>query len=341
MPVSEYLSNKLRLLSFLLIVMVIMIHNYFGILSPHGSWPYIMKTVISKGICYVANPLFFMISGFLFFRKKEELTPQGYGTMLRKKVRTLLFPYLLISALVIIIYAAFNISQFSNVGEVLRVWLAEPIPFHLWFLRYLMLLCLLSPLIYYLVKKGKYLYITVLLLAWLLLYHKIDWPLISITFFSVGAFISIHSIRIPYYNGNRVILAAFTFMWVFLAYLACIVLEEYEFAMSVVRNLSVACGLVSVWLLYDCFYKYIGWFSRSAIVTYSFFIYLMHKPLMLYVNKAIMRIMALFTQTEYAVINGQVSYLLTPVLTIIICIMAGMFLNRYLTPVYKVVTGGR
>ncbi|MDH6309359.1 surface polysaccharide O-acyltransferase-like enzyme [Dysgonomonas sp. PFB1-18] len=341
MPISEYLSNKLRLLSFLLIIMVIVIHNYFGILSPHGSWPYIMKTVISKGLCYVANPLFFMISGFFFFRKKEEFNPQGYSTMLRKKVRTLLIPYLLISALVITVYAAFNISQFSNAGEVLWVWLAEPIPFHLWFLRYLMLLCLLSPLVCYLVKNGKFLYIAVLLLAWLLLYHKIDWPLISLTFFSVGAFIAMHDIRIPYYNGNRILLAASTFLWVFFAYVACIVLEEHEFAMSVVRNLSIVCGLVSVWLLYDCFYKYIDWFARSSIITYSFFIYLMHKPLMLYVNKAVMRTMALFTKAEYAVINGQVSYLLTPLITVVICAVTGIFLNRYLTPVYKVVTGGR
>jgi len=322
--------------------MVVFIHAYILLASPEDSFGYALKTTISKGLCYMANPLFFMISGFFFYRKGEKITASGYFGMLKKKARTLGIPYLLISGMVLAFYGIFKITQFSGVWDILYQWIVNPIPFHLWYLRYLMLLCVISPLIYYVVKKAKYVYLVAILAAWFFLYYKIDWPLISVTFFSVGAFISIHKIEIPYYNNNKVLLSLAVFFWVFLSYLACIILNEHLFIMCLVRNLSIVCGLVAVWWLYDCFYSGIEKLTKSSILNYSFFIYLMHYPLLFFVKRFIMRkVTALSAADYYTPLSGYVSYFLAPLITITICILVGMALKRFVPPVYNIITGNR
>ena len=334
--ISDYLSKKLTFLSFLLIILVVFIHNYFEVLPPEGSFSYILQTTFSKGICYVANSLFFIISGFLFFRKQEPPSIEGYIKMLSKKTYTLVLPYLLVSALILTTYISIGIASYANLQQIIKVWLIEPIPFQLWFLRYLMLMCILSPLIYFLIKRLKYIYIILVFLLWFIFYYKVDHLLVSLTFFSIGAFFSIHGIQLEYGRYNKFILIITTFVWLLFSYLACIVFDGNLFFMSILRNISVVCGLIAIWLLYDYFYAF---FKKipSSISAYSFFIYLFHLPLILYVKKTIIKLIPDLDNS----LNHNVSYLLTPILTVVICVIIGKLLKKYLSPVYKLLTGDR
>lgn len=337
MIISDYLSKKISFLYFFLIILVVFIHNYFGSIPPEGSLSYILQTTFSKGVCYVANPLFFIISGFLFFRKQEAPSMITYRQMLLKKLKTLVVPYLIVSALLMDVYVLFDISEFTSFREILRVWLLDPIPFQLWFLRYLMLMFILSPVIYYLIKKTKYIYITALLLAWFIFYYKVDWLLVSLTFFSVGAFISINGIQIPNYNKNRVLLIVSVLLWIGLSYLACIRFADNLIVMCLLRNMSIISGLVAVWLLYDCFSRSVERFLKTGISTYSFFIYLFHLPLILFVR----RLLVLFAVDSYSILINNLIYIITPILTVAICIVCGVLLKKYLSPIYNILTGNR
>jgi surface polysaccharide O-acyltransferase-like enzyme len=318
-------------------ILVVFIHNYFGNIPPKDTFSYMFQTAFSKGVCYIANPLFFIISGFLFFRKQEALTIKSYKIMMGKKLHTLAIPYLLTSGSIIAIYIIFKIDHYNSVTEILKTWLTDPIPFQLWFLRYLMLLAVISPILYYLIKKTKYIYLIIIFPVWFIFYYKVDWALISLTFFSVGAFISIHGISIPHYNKNGVLLIITAFLWIILSFIACIVYEDNFGVKCIIRNVSILCGLISIWLLYDYCHRFISKLLDSEVLSYSFFIYLFHLPLIIYARKILMRVIP----DPYSILSSNVIYILTPIVTIIICIIAGRLLKRFIPPVYNIFTGSR
>ena len=65
---------------------------------------------ISHNLSRIRNPLFFFFSGFFFFRKLEEWNAGFYRSQLKKRIRSLLLPYLLWNILMI---AAIKDSLFS------------------------------------------------------------------------------------------------------------------------------------------------------------------------------------------------------------------------------------
>lgn len=102
MPNENLQSQTISFLRFPLIVGVVLIYSYFsevvinGVdLMKNGIFP-IYSTVsflFSQIISRIAVPLFF-ISGFLFFFKINLFTREIYMQKLKKKVQTILIPYI-------------------------------------------------------------------------------------------------------------------------------------------------------------------------------------------------------------------------------------------------------
>ena len=99
---DSLLSKTISFIRFPLIVGVVFIHsnmlvvNIQGTLIRYDRWPivaFLMKlfSVVFADVCV---PLFFFISGFLFFYKPD-FTRGVYIDKLRKRVKTLLVPYLI------------------------------------------------------------------------------------------------------------------------------------------------------------------------------------------------------------------------------------------------------
>lgn len=65
---------------------------------------------ISHNLSRIRNPLFFFFSGFFFFRKLEEWNAGFYRSQLKKRIRSLLLPYLLWNILMI---AAIYIKNYA------------------------------------------------------------------------------------------------------------------------------------------------------------------------------------------------------------------------------------
>lgn len=180
---TQYQSDKLKVISFASILLVLYIHSGFhdypneiqGMVFNH----YLQES-ISGGLGQCAVPMFFAISGFLFFRGINSLH-DVYAKM-KKRVRTILIPFIIAAWFLPLFYIAIEsipaASRYINAGGITdvfkneSVWYifqalyihvpGEPNPwgFHLWFMQDLIGIILLSPLLFYARKAlGDYKFI--------------------------------------------------------------------------------------------------------------------------------------------------------------------------------------
>jgi len=110
---NKYQSDKLRTISFFLILLVVMVHSTNLSVRIDANFTTINKGVnsffqnfISDGIAKIASPLFFAISGYLFFLNINEGKPAEFLEKYKKRFRTLVIPYLLWSIFGLIFYFA-------------------------------------------------------------------------------------------------------------------------------------------------------------------------------------------------------------------------------------------
>lgn len=136
-------------------------------------------------IANLAVPCFYIISGYLLLHKRTD-----YKILLKKKARSLLLPYVLWNLIAALyIYATQRIDHFSFYGFFL-----SPANFPLWFLRDLIVLTLLSPVIRQIVEKMKYASLaifTVLYMTGCFGLLSSSYENVSIFYFFLGAFAGI------------------------------------------------------------------------------------------------------------------------------------------------------
>lgn len=108
-------SETISYLRFPLIVLVVMIHSKFdgvvvnGVGLMHdGGFPCYstISTLVSNIIASIAVPLFYFISGFLFFFKTAFFSFDVYCSKIKKRAKTILIPYLCWNLFVILLLLA-------------------------------------------------------------------------------------------------------------------------------------------------------------------------------------------------------------------------------------------
>lgn len=218
-------SKTIDFLRFSLIVGVVLIHARFtDVWTSNGvvgvaAFPVAASVMkfISGDICALCVPMFFFISGYLFFCGCDFFTVDVYRSKLLKRARSLLVPYLFWNAVVIAVYflaqtifpsmvsgnnkpivdytpadfmwAFWNLDVVNGVED-----LASPIAFQFWYIRDLMVLCMLSPVIYFCVKRfGVWALLVFEILSQLqLLPEVVGLSTGAVFFFSAGAYFCIH-----------------------------------------------------------------------------------------------------------------------------------------------------
>lgn len=188
-------------------LMVAFIHVWFS--GPVGSLSWWGHELIAEGVCRGAVPFFFVISGFFLAGHIDE--GGWYGREVRKRIRSVLVPYLLWNAL-FAVYCA-GIQVLTAVGkedpidtaliiDPVRVFGLNfahvPICYPLWYMRSLFLLVLLSPLLVMIARNVLSLAVAfaVCLAAHLFLSHNAYWTWLDYLFSPIAGFYFLLGLRL-------------------------------------------------------------------------------------------------------------------------------------------------
>ena len=208
-----------------------------------------LRILVSRVITHVAVPIFYMISGYLFFINVTRWDKSTYAKKMQTRFKTLVIPYVCWNAFAIVLHIfiacliyheplSYIPDFLTRNGILMTFWnyasSGMPINQPLWFVRDLIVIVLLSPLLYLYLRKLHFLGVILLFF----LYMTDTWPAItgfsifSIFFFSIGAYMGIfkmdivqellrfekisYSLAIPlillltWFNGNDLLMVFFT-----------------------------------------------------------------------------------------------------------------------------------
>lgn len=269
----------------ILIFFVLLIHSRIGAVGEEFSIYWNIREFVSYILSGIV-PCFFFISGFLYFYNIQDLSVNTYCTKNWRRVKSLLIPYLIWNAIVVICFASahlfmgdrinpdfYNVLEYSPAQLLHCFWDCDggmPINVPLWFLRDLFLFCLFSPIIWLVVKYGtKYVWILLILVS--LIYS------LNILYFSMGAYFSINKIDIiawiERYWKWCLLFSAIGLLFR-CAYLGgCFGAFE---PISSVGNMLFAWGSIGLWWTLSLRCVQHGYVVPQKYVDSSFFIYVSH-----------------------------------------------------------------
>lgn len=343
---SNYLSKKIKIISFSLMMLIVLLHaNLISIATGANLW---IQQYFTLGIAKIAVPLFFLISGFLFFKNCKNPTFSFFADKIKSRSRSVFLPYLIWSmAGLCFVYMAqaipFSESFFSRKLEtdnilsgILMIPILTPdIVYQLWFLKDLFVIVLVSPVLYIILKKIPWVFILLLGCSYCSYYHHLCIQLSSLFFFSIGAYIAMYHPAIVEKNDP---LTPKTIMVTIAWLISCVLITVFHTMPYLIyaQQLSIFIGIIAVWRLYDSIYQYIPKsFLSSSLFSFSFFIYLFHEPTLTVIKKVMLRIGGINNINIFAI------YIIAPLLTIAISILIGTLLKRYTYSFYLILTGGR
>lgn len=224
--ISPLSSSTISWLRFACAFLVVFLHAFGPPMEPgraiiwnNGIYDTV-RILISQGICQVAVPVFFLVSGYLFFVGLEDWNGTRYKEKLAKRVRSLVVPFLLWGVIAVAVELAVAcykgiepIQWLSERGWVLTLWNngrfhfngatnllgwsmyneALPLDYPLWFIRELIVLNLLAPAIHWLLRKTNAVGLGILFILYLLnIWIPLEGFHAGGTFFySLGAYLTI------------------------------------------------------------------------------------------------------------------------------------------------------
>ncbi len=168
---------------------------------------YYIIEVLSHTLGQLAVPLFFIFSGYYMFKKEKEwFNSSVYLQEIKKKAKTLLLPYILwnLSYLLLQIFRVYILNYLGTPTEsidlsfskiVSALWF-KPIDYPLWYIRDLIYLNLLAPLIYFLCKKFRFLPMLIILGIFLFAVPFPNFLITAILFFTIGSTFSINKVSL-------------------------------------------------------------------------------------------------------------------------------------------------
>jgi peptidoglycan/LPS O-acetylase OafA/YrhL len=345
---TQYLSQKLKVLSFFLILLVLYIHSGFN--TEDFYWNSFIQDLISNKIGRIAVPFFFLISGYLYFLKIKDGVSDIFKKI-KKRYYSLFRPYVFACVIFVVTFTVFQLLPFASSNMNWNIlplydepfliivknvfWMLgdgnSPIAFHLWFLRDLIFIVIFTPVIYYGLKYLKWLFIFILFVAASLNLQLYPVSIItSLFWFSLGGILSISESRM------LVIKSKWAFLFFIIYVLSTYLNESY---LEYINVFLIIVGMIGLWFLYDRFVNESFLLHKQTILSllteYTFFIYLFHLPALNIIRKLLVLLLGKNS------LGYLFSYVLSPILFIIIATSIGILLKKYIPKVYSFSVGGR
>lgn len=344
---NEY-WNKIKKLNIILAVMVVFIHAInlpmYGIENGDVFW---IQNYIVNGIGKVAVPMFFMLSGLntyhSFNRDKtisEIIRGGGIQKKVRSRIRTLVIPYIIwvtitwIGTVLPMIIPGIRqyLNGTSNIMPSIKSYVITLLTGNdtqLWFLNRLIFLIFLMPVIYIVMRNKRLgLFVWVVLAIVNCIFSRNDTDLVRVLLdYMSGVLIAIYNPKwfdkiLKYKEEERHI---FLFIFIFFS-----IIETIIIVYNKVRYLEI-------WVLYImmvCIWRTLC-SSRWKIKDRSFWIYLSHGIVFVYLKKVIYIIMP---KTNIVALISF--FALTVIVISLLCIMAKI-LEKVAPNIYTILVGGR
>ncbi len=165
---DKYISNKIKNVSLFMTFFVVLLHsNNLESAKDVISANSIIQNFIGQGIVRIAVPVFFLISGYLFFYNFTP-TMEKWKYKFKSRFHSLFIPYVIwCTGWLVILYLVELVpagrALFSDriitdytLKELFVNTYVYPLPYQFWYIRSLMLDVLLTPVFYYIIKSlGK------------------------------------------------------------------------------------------------------------------------------------------------------------------------------------------
>ncbi|MEI6435949.1 MAG: acyltransferase, partial [Bacteroidota bacterium] len=370
--ISEFNSRKFRFWSFISMFLLVFVHGYN--LHDRYMQPWTMpddgltftsftEYFLANGIFRFRIPMLFIISGFLFALHDR----RPYRERTKKRLRTLLLPYLLWSAIGFAftwfleyfpytrdLVAGSNVVRIDDHRallhdytwyEMLEKWILNPVPYQLWFIRVLLIYNVAYPVIRWCVTNriARWFHFSVAFLMWL---GTMNFGFIEgegLLFFSLGVLMqkSGFNIDVP---QRWLKPAPWGFVFIFFAALKTVLAftaqpylgNDIFPILIILHKLMIFSGLVAAWFgcngLVDWCMKR-PWFVWLS--AFSFIIYAFHTPLIAY------SIDAVFSLVNHLPGYRIFTFAFLPLIVIAAAVGIGAFLRRVAPGFYGILTGGR
>lgn len=366
---SAFNSQKFRFWAFVSMVLLVYVHGYNLIQGYLQPWtmpgePLTVTTFteywFANGLLRFRIPMLFIISGYLFALGDHKPHKERMG----KRVRTLLYPYLIWSAAALLLtfvleFSAYgrNLVAATHIVQVdehrvllhqyqwwewLLRWLFFPASYQLWFIRVLLIYNLAYPALRWCVthRIARRVFFTIAVLLWLITFGFILVEGEGLLFFALGIWMQKTSFNIDT-PGKWLKPGAWFIIFILFSVGKTLLAFSSPFAgidyiLIFMHKLVVLSGLICAW--YGC-NALVRWcMARRWFVwlsAFSFMIYALHAPLVLYATQAI------FNEINNWVGYRMLTFIVLPLCLVLLSVVFGAMLRKFLPRVYSFITGGR
>jgi surface polysaccharide O-acyltransferase-like enzyme len=348
-------SSALMVANLIATILVIAIHYNSKGSIPSGEfwgWNYLFQELTLNGIARISVPFFAMLSGFFLASKLQ--TGDEYTAILKNKAKTLLLPYLIASIMIFLtselIKWFFQPESYQGLTLLLSIEsvTVHPVSDQFWFLRDLMILTILSPLLLSrntLSNQRKYFTVLVLILffLWLVDYQPFPiffgWYLVSIEtlfFFSLGGIFFgkkelLYSVIKTNIKNKVIVLSLWLLLLVGRIYIDPTLnvwyAKEYSIFSLALYKVAILVGIISL-------IQFSIYLSSNKLLIYlsglTFFAYIFHLVPLSYIQVI----------TSQIIDKKYTFYINYPIVLVSVFLFAHL-LAKYTSVFFAIITGGR
>lgn len=380
-------SESINMLRFPLAILVVFVHSFgadIDVSELHASgltglavYDYI-RLFFSVVIARSAVPIFFIISGYLLFLKVEEYNKTVYISKLRKRWYSLVIPYFSWIVLLILWTLMFKVGgillhgkpwigildYFQNNGYLHMLWDSSvwgerttwlgiethnsgPALLPFWYMRDLIIMVVISPAIYWFIKKIKFVFIILLLAIYT---FDIKCSLISGTlacaslFFSIGAYFALKKLDFTeaLWKWRHLICPVAILLMIYQTYSGSAMGNTMSLMIHpwlvIIQSFAIII-VASVLCRYQKVYE-----TNKKLARYSFFIYAFHPFILTYEIKAFKKI-ALLVDNQILISDTwymmTLNYIAIPLICVGVCIGIYRFMLKFIPDVLEMIVGER
>lgn len=343
MQIQARLNTHIPLFKMILILGVVSIHsNVFADCQEGGNLigKYLVD-FLSMKLTIVCVPCFFVLSGYLYFLNVAEFNKNVYVSKLKRRVRSLIIPYLLwnlfglVLAIVKSKYLGFpshglivneNVSILKAIEGFWAYVDGYPFAFAFWFIRNLIIFVIISPAAYVIGGINRW-FIGLFLVLLCVLNIELD----GFEYFVVGCWIARFAKKIhlasPAVNGVGL-------LWVVLA--VCETFIPFGSVSTLVKLTMVFCAFVFFSAQTVLANRLEGRYIVEQLIKATFFIYAFHQFFCSITRNLYIKIFGLSTLT-----GCVLAYLFSFATMVVLSYAVWRIMIRFVPGVTRILCGGR